>query len=61
MPDDACRWDDNEHTQNAQARYGTACVIVDGDWPYDCEAKRKYPDHVVRICIKHQVWWHHAR
>lgn len=36
------------------------CRITLADWPYDCDAKRKNPDHVVFRCETHRVWWHEA-
>jgi hypothetical protein len=34
------------------------CRIVKGEWPYDCEAKDKHPDHTVYVCETHNTWWH---
>jgi len=38
--------------------YREACEIVPAEWPYECEAKRRHPDHRVYRCASHGVWWH---
>lgn len=47
------------HAENVK-RYNVpgSCKVVLADWPYDCDAKRKHPDHVVFVCETHSVWWH---
>ena len=40
---------------------GQACVVHLQDWPYECDAKAKYPDHEVYHCTVHGVWWHEPR
>ena len=47
------------HARNVRAfeKMGK-CVARQADWPYDCGAKRKYPDDIVYICDTHRVWWH---
>lgn len=36
------------------------CKTIRRDWPYECIAKDRNPDHVVFSCITHAVWWHEA-
>ena len=40
---------------------GQACAVQPQDWPYECDAKDKYPDHEVYRCTVHGVWWHEPR
>ena len=46
--------------KQAMKRYNVPgeCRIVISDWPYDCDAKRDHPDHVVFVCETHGSWWH---
>lgn len=34
------------------------CDIWRTDWPYECDAKDRNPDHRVFKCVTHGVWWH---
>lgn len=38
--------------------YREPCQIVPADWPYDCLARDRHPDHDVFRCEPHGVWWH---
>lgn len=51
-----------EHARTvAQHLGGTACELVDTDWPYACVAQDKHPDHMVTVCRTHGSWWHGPR
>ena len=34
------------------------CKVRVADWPYECRAKDKHPEHVVYVCDTHVCWWH---
>lgn len=39
--------------------HSTECDLdLAADWPYDCIAKDKHPDHVVIVCRNHMIWDH---
>lgn len=48
------------HAQTVERFNLGPCDITEGPWPYDCDAKRKHPDHHVFICHAHLSWWHVA-
>lgn len=41
------------------ARHAT-CNVEIADWPYECIAKDKHPDHTVYVCRDHGAWWHRS-